>query len=237
MNFLSPEQRSGLGQLAVATRQAEAAGRPMPTWASDLERTGFDPNAVGRSIFGGSGAIGAKPGAVLEARAARAFLGADSHEWAGLRQAAVHRLMDPATPAAKMIGQLRDFTDGAGRGVASTLFKPEELGHFRRLASALQATIRPDGAIKAGEAGETGRKAVAKLADLIAGAVAFKVGGLGAAAGTYGAKVGTRAIVGGLGAASARRSFEGGAPRLLAPPPMLPLGQLATGEGLALGQQ
>ena len=237
MNFLSPELRSGLGQLEVATRQAQAARQAVPTWAADLERTGFDPNAIGRSLFGSSGAIGAKPGAANEARAAKAFLGETSEEWTGLRQAAVYRLMDRDTAAPKMIAQLRDFTDGAGKGVASTLFNAEELSHLRRFAGALQATIRPDGTIRPGAAGEAGRKAVAKLADLIAGAIAFKVGGLGAAAGTYGAKVGTRAIVGGLGAAGARRSFEGGAPRLLAPPPMLPLGQLSTGEGLALGQQ
>ncbi|MCJ2063238.1 hypothetical protein MKK63_11005 [Methylobacterium sp. J-088] len=237
MSFLSPDLRSGLGQLEVATRQAQAARQAVPSWAADLERTGFDPNAIGRSLFGSSGAIGAKPGAVNEARAAKAFLGADSQEWSGLRQAAVQRLMDPATPATKMIAGLRDFTDGAGKGVASTLFSPEELSHLRRFSGALQATIRPDGTIKSGAAGEAGRKAVAKAMDLIAGAIAFKVGGLGAAAGTYGAKVGTRAVMGGIGAASARRSFEGGAPRLLAPPPMLPLGQLATGEGLALGQR
>ncbi|MDP4006513.1 hypothetical protein [Methylobacterium sp. NEAU K] len=235
--FLSQEQRAGLGQLRAAVQQAENAGRPTPTWAADLERTGFDPNAVGRSLFGSSGMIGAKPGAASEARAARAFLGADSQEWAGLRQAAVQRLMDPAMPATKMVAGLRDFTDGAGKGVASTLFSPEELGHLRRFAGALQATVRPDGTIKPGAAGEAGRKAVAKAMDLIAGAIAFKVGGLPAAAGTYGAKVGQRAIMGGIGAASARRSFEGGAPRLLAPPPMLPLGQFATGEGLALGQR
>ncbi|MCJ2093131.1 hypothetical protein MKK67_11575 [Methylobacterium sp. J-072] len=236
-SYLSPEQRAGLGQLRAAVTQAENARQPMPSWAADLERTGFDPNAVGRSLFGSSGTIGAKPGAVSEARAAKAFLGADSQEWSGLRQAAVQRLMDPATPATKMIAGLRDFTDGAGKGVASTLFNAEELSHLRRFSGALQATIRPDGTIKAGAAGEAGRKAVAKAMDLIAGAIAFKVGGLGAAAGAYGAKVGTRAVVGGLGAASARRSFEGGAPRLLAPPPMLPLGQAAAASGLYSGQQ
>ena len=235
--FLSQEQRAGLGQLRAAVQQAENAGRPTPTWAADLERTGFDPNAVGRSLFGSSGTIGAKPGAASEARAAKAFLGADSQEWAGLRQAAVQRLMDPETSATKMIAGLRDFTDGAGKGVASTLFNPEELSHLRRFAGALQATVRPNGTIKPGAAGEAGRKAVAKAMDLIAGAIAFKVGGLGAAAGTYGAKVGTRAVMGGLGAASARRSFEGGAPRLMLPPPMLPLGQAATGAGLYSGQE
>ncbi|MBE7197227.1 MAG: hypothetical protein INR70_05430 [Parafilimonas terrae] len=235
--FLTEEQRAGLGRLRGAVQQAETARTAAPTWASDLERTGFDPNAVARSIFGGSGAIGAKPGAVNEAQAAKAFLGADSQEWSGLRQAAVQRLMDPAMPATKMIAGLRDFTDGAGKGVAGTLFNAEELSHLRRFAGALQATVRPDGTIKSGAAGEAGRKALAKAMDLIAGAIAFKVGGIGAAAGTYGAKVGTRAIVGGLGAASARRSFEGGAPRLLAPPPMLPLGEAAIGSGLYSAQQ
>lgn len=237
MAFLSPEQRSGLGQLVVAARQAENARAPVPSWAADLERSGFDPNVISRSLFGSSGTLGAKPGAVAEARAAKAFLGADGEEWAGLRQAAVQRLMDPAMPATKMIMGLRDFTDGAGKGVASTLFNPEELGHLRRFAGALQATVRPDGTIKPGAAGEAGRKAVAKAMDLIAGAIAFKVGGIGAAAGAYGAKVGQRAVLGGIGAASARRSFEGGAPRLLAPPPVLPLGEAAIGSGLYSAQQ
>ena len=219
MEFLSGQQQAGLRFLRGAQRQLEAAREPMPGWISDLERTGFDPNAVGRSIFGGSGAIGSKSGAVLEAQAARGLLGSDSAEWAGIRQAAVHRLLDPATPPDKMVASLRDFTDGSGKGVASTLFNGKELADFRRLSSVLQNTVRPDGSFKTDAAGEAGRKAAAKLVDLIAGAVAFKVGGLGAAAGTYSAKVGTRAIMGGLGAASARRSFEGGAPRLLAPPP------------------
>lgn len=87
----------------------------------------------------------------------------------------------------------------------------------RHLVSAADAG--GDALGKPGAAGEAGRKAVAKAMDLIAGAIAFKVGGLGAAAGTYGAKVGTRAVMGGIGAAAARRSFEGGAPRLMLPPP------------------
>ncbi|SEP09804.1 hypothetical protein SAMN02799625_04667 [Methylobacterium sp. UNC300MFChir4.1] len=217
--FLTEGQRNGLGRLRGAVQQAESARMPVPTWASDLERTGFDPNSVARSIFGGSGALGAKPGAANETLAAKAFLGADSAEWAGLRQAAVQRLMDQGQSAAKTVGALRDFTDGAGKGVASTLFSPEERGHFRRFSTALASTIRPDGTMRTGAGAEAAQKAVAKAVDLIAGAIAFKVGGLGAAAGTYGAKVGTRAIMGGLGAASARRSFEGGAPRLVLPPP------------------
>ncbi len=236
-SFLTEEQRAGLGRLRRAVAQAENAGRPVPAWASDLERSGFDPNAVSRSIFGGSGALGSKPGAAAEAQAAKAFLGGDSQEWAGLRQAAVHRLLDPEAPAAKTVAALRDFIGGSGKGVASTLFNREELAHLNRFAAALQSTIRPDGAMKTGAAAEAGQKAVAKAMDLIAGAVAFKVGGLPAAAGTYSAKIGQRAIVGGLGARAARRSFESGAPRLPAPPLAFPLGQFATGEALALGER
>ncbi|MFD0936670.1 hypothetical protein [Methylobacterium trifolii] len=47
---------------------------------------------------------------------------------------------------------------------------------------------------------------MAKALDLIAGAVAFKVGGIGAAAGTYGAKVGQRALLGGVGTVRGWRS-------------------------------
>jgi hypothetical protein len=236
--FLSEGQRAGLGRLRGAVAQAEAAGRPVPTWASDLERSGFDPNAVSRSIFGGSGAIGSKPGAVNEAQAAKAFLGADSQEWAGLRQAAVHRLLDPETSAGKTVAALRDFTTGSGKGVASTLFNPEELAHLNRFAAALQSTIRPDGAAKTGAGAEIAKKAAAKALDLVMGAVALKVGGLPAAAGTLAAKPTERLIAGGIGARAARRSFEGGAPRVRVSLPSLPpLGTLATGEGLAVGQR
>ncbi len=154
--FLTEGQRIGLGRLRGAVQQAESARMPVPTWASDLERTGFDPNSVARSIFGGSGALGAKPGAANEAAGGQGVPRADSQEWAGLRQAAVQRLIDPATPATKMIAGLRNFTDGAGKGVASTLFSPEELGHLRRFSTALQATI--------GRMARSSRVRLAKLA-------------------------------------------------------------------------
>ena len=95
--YLTEAQRAGLGRLR-GVQQAETARMSVPTWASDLERNGFGPNAVARSIFSGSGALGAKPGAANDAQAAKAFLGADSQEWAGLRQAAVQRLMDRGMP-------------------------------------------------------------------------------------------------------------------------------------------
>ncbi|GJD53834.1 hypothetical protein OPKNFCMD_6613 [Methylobacterium crusticola] len=58
--------------------------------------------------------------------------------------------------------------------------------------------------------------------DLISGAVGFKVGGLGGAAAAYGAKVGQQLLEGGLNTARAAHSFEGGAPRVLAPAPEVP---------------
>ena len=214
MAFLSGQQQAGLRSLKGATRQLEDARQAMPDWIADLGRTGFDPNAVARSLFGGSGPIGARPGTVLEARAARGLLGPDSQEWAMLRQAAVQRLMDPATSAAKTIERLRDFTTGGGKGVAEILFNPEEIGHLRRLTGALASTVRPDGVMRTGSALETGRQAAAKALDLLAGALAFKALGPMAGAGAYKAKVGQRTLVGGLGAVGARRSFEGGAPSL-----------------------
>jgi hypothetical protein len=126
---------------------------------------------------------------------------------------------------------VRAFTDGPGSGVARELFSPEELGHFRRLGVALQATVRPDGAVKPGS--ERAASAAAKALDLLMGVVAFKVAGPGAGLGAYGAKVGQRALVGGLGAARTRRSFEGGAPRVRPAGPVLDLAPIGAGSGLA----
>lgn len=227
--FLSDEQRRGLGQLRAAVSQTEAAHAAAPAWVSDLERSGFDPNRIASSLFG-SGVPGAKVGAANEARAAKAFLGADSAEWSMLRQAAVQKLTDPTISAAKTVERLGAFTNGPGAGVARELFAPEELAQIRRFTGALRATILPDGTMRPG--GERTANVAAKALDMLAGMIAFKVGGLPAAAGTYSAKVGQRALVGGVGAAKARASFGGGAPRIPAPPVALPLGRLGTGVGL-----
>ncbi|TXN73430.1 hypothetical protein [Methylobacterium sp. WL6] len=227
--FLSDEQRRGLGQLRAAISQTEAAHTAAPAWVADLERSGFDPTRIASSLFG-SGVPGAKVGAMNEARAAKAFLGADSAEWSMLRQAAVQKLTDPSLSAAKTVERLGAFTNGPGAGVARELFSPEELAQVRRFSGALRATILPDGSMRPG--GERTAGVAAKALDVLAGMVAFKVGGLPAAAGTYGAKVGQRALVGGIGAAKARRSFESGAPRMTPPPVALPLGRLGAGAGL-----
>ncbi|MFD6443214.1 hypothetical protein ACFWDG_26400, partial [Peribacillus sp. NPDC060186] len=231
--FLSDEQRRGLGALRGAVAVAERAGEAVPAWVRSLERNGFDPNAIASSLFG-SGVPGARVGALNEARAAKAFLGADSVEWSGLRQAAVQRLTDPATSAAKMVERIRAFTDGSGSGLAREMFDGAELNRFRRFASALDATVLPSGQMRPGS--EIAAGAVAKALDLLVGAVAFKVGGPGAAGAAYGARVGQRAIGGGLNAARARGSFQGGAPRAPLPRTMPPpsLGRLGTGAGLAV---
>ncbi|MCF4123840.1 hypothetical protein [Methylobacterium sp. SyP6R] len=229
--FLTEEQRGALGKLRGAISLAERTRAEVPAWVSNLERSGFDPNAIAASLFG-SGVPGARVGAVNEAKAAKGFLGESSPEWAMLRQAAVQRLIDPTAPAGRIVDRLRSFTEGPGSGVARELFNQDELGHFRRLAVALQSTIRPDGAMRSGS--EKAAGAVAKAVDLIAGAVAFKVAGPGAGLATYGAKVGQRALVGGVGAAKARASFQGGAPRVLQPAPVLDLRQIGPGSGLAV---
>ncbi|MDR7039876.1 hypothetical protein J2X36_004654 [Methylobacterium sp. BE186] len=231
--FLSPEQRQGLGRLRAAVAQTEQAQTAAPGWVQSLERHGFDPNAIAGSLFG-SGVPGARVGAVNEARAAKAFLGETSLEWAGLRQAAVQRLTEPTMSAAKIVERVHAFTDGAGKGVATEMFSPQELGAFRQFASALNSTILPNGKAKPGN--ERAAGAVARALDVLTGAVAFKIGGPGAAIGAYGQKAGQRLITGGVNASRARRSFEGGAPRLRAPVPVPDAGRLTVGAGLYAGE-
>ncbi|TNC16412.1 hypothetical protein FF100_03975 [Methylobacterium terricola] len=228
--FLTEEQRAGLGRLRSAINQTERVQAEAPAWVSNLERSGFDPNAIAASLFG-SGVPGSRVGAAAEAKAAKAFLGEGSQEWAMLRQAAVQRVVDTSAPAAKIVERLRAFTEGPGSGLARELFGAEELSHFRRLEVALRATIRPDGGVRPGS--ERAAAAVAKAVDLIAGAVAFKVGGPGAGLAAYGAKVGQRALVGGVGASKTRTSFQGGAPRVPQAAPVLDLRQIGPGSGLA----
>lgn len=130
-----------------------------------------------------------------------------------------------------MAKDISEFTGGRGAGLARELFSPDEIGQLRRFSAALQATLRPGGSAKPGASAAAG--VAAKALDVLAGMVAFKVGGPGAGIGAYGAKVGQRALVGGVGARNARRSFEGGAPRMQPPAPVLDLRPVGTGSGLA----
>lgn len=228
--FLTAEQRTALGRLRGAVAQTEAAQAAAPSWVRDLERTGFDPNRIASSLFG-SGVPGTRAGALNEAKAAKGLLGESSPEWAMLRQAAVQRLTDRNASAAKMVKDLGEFTGGRGAGLARELFSPEEIGQLRRFSAALQSTLRPDGTARPNASAAAG--AASKALDLLAGMVAFKVAGPGAGLATYGAKVGQRALVGGVGARNARRSFEGGAPRMRPPAPVLDLRPVGTGSGLA----
>lgn len=230
--FLDAGQRQGLGRLRAALAQTDAARIAAPAWVSDLERKGFDPNAIASSLFG-SGVPGARPGSLNEAKAAKSFLGEASAEWAGVRQAAIQKITDPAMSAGKMVDRVRAFTDGPGSGVARELFETAELAKLRRFAATLQTTLRPDGTMKPGS-GE-GAKLVARALDVLTGMVAFKVAGPAAGGAAYGARVGQRALIGGVGAARARRSFEGGAPRLQAPPQDYRTDRLAVGSGVYSG--
>lgn len=230
--FLTDEQRQGLGRLRAAVTQTERAQQAAPAWVQSLERHGFDPNAIAASLFG-SGVPGARVGAVNEARAAKSFLGEASPEWAGLRQAAVQRLTEPTMKADKIVERVRAFTDGPGSGVAREMFSAEELSQFRRFAAALNATILPNGKMRPNSEGAAG--VVARALDVLAGAVAFKVGGPAAAGATYGMRPAQRLLTGGVSASRARRSFEGGAPRVRPTGPMASTGQLAVGSGLSIG--
>lgn len=231
--FLTAEQRTALGRLRGAVAQTETARTAAPAWVQDLERTGFDPNRIAASLFG-AGVPGVRAGAVNEAKAAKGLLGEGSQEWSMLREAAVRRLTDRNASAVKMVKDIGEFTGGRGAGLARELFSAEEIGQLRRFSAALQATLRPDGTARPGASAAAG--VAAKALDVLAGMVAFKVGGPGAGFGAYGAKVGQRALVGGVGARRARQSFEGGAPRMRPPAPVLPTDRLGLGAGLSAGQ-
>lgn len=230
--FLTAEQRTGLNRLRAAVSQSEAARAAAPVWVQDLERTGFDPNRIASSLFG-SGVPGVRVGAVNEAKAVKGLLGENSAEWSMLRQAAMQRLTDRSASAAKMVKDIGEFVGGRGAGLARELFSAEEIGQLRRFSGALQATLRPDGSARANASAAAG--VAAKALDVLAGMVAFKVGGPAAGIGAYSAKVGQRALVGGVGARRARQSFEGGAPWMVSPPPVLPTRRLAVGGGLTTG--
>lgn len=109
-------------------------------------------------------------------------------------------------------------------------FDPAEFEAFKARRSA------PSNTSADGEPGALRLRVAAKALDVLAGMVAFKVGGPGAGLATYGAKVGQRALVGGVGARDARRSFEGGAPRMQPPAPALPTGRLSIGGGLSVSE-
>lgn len=215
---LTAEQRDGLAAFREGTRRAESARAAVPGWISEVAAGGYDPNKILRDLFG-SGVPGSRPGQPAYARGLRTFLGGDSAEWSGLRQAAWRSLVADVekTPPAKLADRIRAFTEGQGRGLAGEMFAPEELALMNRYADTLRTLERPKG----GRLQDDGRLASigAHVVNALVGAVGFKVGGPAGAIGAYGAKVGQRALVGGASAGRASRSFNTGAPRVPAPAP------------------
>lgn len=236
---LSEEQRRGLAAFRDGTRRAENARESVPSWISDVAAGGYDPNRILRDMFG-SGVPGSRPGQPAYARGLRTFLGGDSAEWSGLRQAAWQTLTKDADKVApgKLADRIRAFTEGQGRGLADEMFQPEELALFNRYADTLRSLERPKG----GRVQDDGRlaSAGAHIVNVLAGAIGFKAGGPAGAAAAYGARVGQRALVGGLSAGRASRSFNEGAPRVPSPAPAYAVpfgfgGAGAAGLGTAYG--
>lgn len=217
---LTREQISGLNTFRTGIRQAEDAQAAVPGWVSEVARSGYDPNRVLSDLFG-SGIPGGRPGQAAYGKGLRQYLGAESPEWSGLRQAAWLRLTQrheggPALSPKREAERVRAFLTGEGKGLAETMFSPPERALMGRYADTLALTeqrgqVLPDG----GRAAKIG----GQVLNVIAGLAGAKLGGVPAVLAAYGSKTAQDAARGGLAAAKARRSFEGGAPRAAAPRP------------------
>ncbi|KMO20714.1 hypothetical protein [Methylobacterium platani] len=233
---LTPEQRAGLAVYRRGLAQAEAARTSLPGWVGDLARTGFDPNRVAAGLFG-SGVPGSRIGSAEYGKTLKQAFGADSPEWANLRQAAWLNLVGHGEggrlPAAKEAERIRAFTGGEGKGLAREMFNGDELALMNRYADAVKATHVPTGS----RLPDGGRSAAlaGQVMNLISGAIGFKVGGPAGGAAAFGARLGQRILEGGLNGVRAARSFDGGAPRVRPPLPAVPSGivpKVAVGAGI-----
>lgn len=235
---LSPQQASGLQSAKRAIEAAEQAKRDVPEWLTRLARSDFDPNRIASDLFG-SGVPGARTGSAAEASTVKAFVGADSAEWNGLRRAAMFRLMmrpdgSEILPAKQLAERVREFTSGKGLPLARAMFDDEYIGSLRRFGQYVARTAPAEGS-----APSSGSIRSAKLAgkalDAVIAAGAFKVGGIPAAGTAYTTGLGTKMLQGLYHGSVARRSFEGGAPRVRELPPDMGRGRIGVGAGLYAG--
>ncbi|URD40297.1 hypothetical protein M6G65_33150 (plasmid) [Methylobacterium tardum] len=236
---LTAEQRRGLETFRTGIRQAEDARASVPGWVQDVARSGYDPNRVLGDLFG-SGIPGARPGQAAYGRGLKQYLGADSPEWANLRQAAWLRLVQhgEATPALsprREADRIRSFINGEGKGLAETLFSQGERGMMRRYADVLALTESPRG--KRMPDGGRAAKIANNVLNVVLAAAGAKIGGPVGALAAYGARAGQQAARTNLAGARAARSFEGGAPRAATTLPAyaFPAGQAAGLAGGLLG--
>ena len=233
---LSDDQVRGLREFQTTARTAQTARDGVPEWIATLGRTDFDPNRITGDLFG-SGLPGSRPGSAAYARSLKRFVGEDSAEWSGLRQAAWRRLVEKpdgsaGLPPREMAKRIMEFTSGKGSGLAKAMFSPEELAEFRRFGNAVQTTVTADGkALPNG--GGVGGKIAAKSMDAITTALGFHLGGFAGAGAAYTGRYGTRLLQDGVQARAARQSFQGGAPRLAPPVIRRDLRPVGVGAGLS----
>ncbi len=235
---LSPQQASGLQSAKRAIEAAEQAKRDVPEWLTRLARSDFDPNRIASDLFG-SGVPGARPGSAAEASTVKAFVGADSAEWNGLRRAAMFRLMmrpdgSEILPAKQLAERVREFTSGKGLPLARAMFDDEYIGKLRRFGQYVGRTAPPEGSAPS-SGSIRNAKLAGKALDAVIAAGAFKVGGIPAAGTAYTTGLGTKMLQGLYHGSVARRSFEGGAPRVREVPPDMGRGRLGVGAGLYAG--
>lgn len=234
--ILTTQQRTGLMLYRQGIRAAREAREELPRWVGDLSESGFDPNGVTSALFG-AGVPGTRKGSVDYARGLRTVLGKESPQWGALRQAAWMRVAQSAegqggATAAREADRVRAFTDGDGAGLARELFNATELAMMRSYAKALGMTVRPAGPGQPakGGAAQIGRQ----ITNMLAGALGYGAAGPKGAAAALALRGVQKVAEGSLAAREARRSFEGGAPRVrpAAPPPSRRLPEAA---GIAAG--
>lgn len=234
--ILTTQQRTGLMHYRQGIRAAREAREELPRWVGDLSESGFDPNGVTSALFG-AGVPGTRKGSVDYARGLRAVLGKESPQWGALRQAAWMRVAQSAegqgtATAAREADRVRAFTDGDGAGLARELFNATELAMMRSYAKALGMTVRPAGPGQPakGGAAQIGRQ----ITNMLAGALGYGAAGPKGAAAALALRGVQKIAEGSLAAREARRSFEGGAPRVQPPAPPPPR-RLPEAAGIAAG--
>lgn len=233
--ILNDEQVAGLREFQKAALNSRIRGEQVPEWISTLSRSDFDPNRITAELFG-SGIPGSRPGSAAYAGALKKFVGEDSAEWSGLRQAAWRRLTgsdDGVTLGVSpkdLADRITKFANGSGATLAKAMFGPEEIAEMRRLSVALKLTAAPDGiSVPKGESVMS--RAASHALNALAVSIGLKVGGFPGAGAAAGLRLGQRVVGEGLTGRRAARSFREGAPALPAPGPVLDLAPLGIGAG------
>jgi hypothetical protein len=135
------------------TRQGtgDEVGAIMQRILGDRFREPATPTEIANYLYGTAN-VGAKGLSHRLAARLRDVLGADSPEWAGVKQGLWQRLTEApegATPMGpeKAANRISRFLDGDGQPLAQRMFAPAERDLMERYATLLRRTVPPPGAV------------------------------------------------------------------------------------------